>query len=257
MRIQWLFFLLGGGLIASPPWSRPPHRSGGPEPRQVVTLLHLARAEPREETKGPAAASCAPARQGCGPRPPPPVVAAQRLGFAVGPEPALSILMNIQRSTPISIARYGRPRSKTQDLEELSSLRSVEPSQSFSPNLGSPSPPETPNLSHCVSCIGKYLLLEPLEGDHVFRAVHLHSGEELVCKVTCFPLSCCFLLWGPPPQSCRGLVGAGPDTSIRVRPGPDPVPGPAHPTTFPALRQWPRYSGGPEPGLPLLGKNHL
>lgn len=92
-------------------------------------------------------------------------------------------LMNIHRSTPITIARYGRSRNKTQDFEELSSLRSAEPSQSFSPNLGSPSPPETPNLSHCVSCIGKYLLLEPLEGDHVFRAVHLHSGEELVCKV--------------------------------------------------------------------------
>nr|XP_055183654.1 tribbles homolog 2 isoform X2 [Nyctereutes procyonoides] len=92
------------------------------------------------------------------------------------------------RSTPITIARYGRSRNKTQDFEELSSIRSAEPSQSFSPNLGSPSPPETPNLSHCVSCIGKYLLLEPLEGDHVFRAVHLHSGEELVCKV--FDISC-------------------------------------------------------------------
>uniref|UniRef100_A0A8C2S6S2 Tribbles homolog 2 n=1 Tax=Capra hircus TaxID=9925 RepID=A0A8C2S6S2_CAPHI len=91
-------------------------------------------------------------------------------------------------STPITIARYGRSRNKTQDFEELSSIRSAEPSQSFSPNLGSPSPPETPNLSHCVSCIGKYLLLEPLEGDHVFRAVHLHSGEELVCKV--FDISC-------------------------------------------------------------------
>uniref|UniRef100_A0A8I4A442 Tribbles homolog 2 n=1 Tax=Callithrix jacchus TaxID=9483 RepID=A0A8I4A442_CALJA len=92
------------------------------------------------------------------------------------------------QSTPITIARYGRSRNKTQDFEELSSIRSAEPSQSFSPNLGSPSPPETPNLSHCVSCIGKYLLLEPLEGDHVFRAVHLHSGEELVCKV--FDISC-------------------------------------------------------------------
>lgn len=94
--------------------------------------------------------------------------------------------MNIQRSTPITIARYGRPRNKTQDFEELSSIRPTESSQSFSPNLGSPSPPETPNLSHCVSCIGKYLLLEPLEGDHSFRAVHLHSEEELVCKVTTF-----------------------------------------------------------------------
>lgn len=130
---------------------------------------------PRSRSRPPAHTKAAAAgrardrspRQGSG--------AASRLGF--------SILMNIQRSTPITIARYGRPRNKTQDFEELSSIRSIEPSQSFSPNLGSPSPPETPNLSHCVSCIGKYLLLEPLEGDHVFRAVHLHSGEELVCKV--------------------------------------------------------------------------
>lgn len=62
-------------------------------------------------------------------------------------------------------------------------MRSTESSQSFSPNLGSPSPPETPDSSHCISRIGDYLLLEPLEGDHVFRAAHLHSGEELVCKV--------------------------------------------------------------------------
>ncbi|KAI1897746.1 hypothetical protein AGOR_G00086450 [Albula goreensis] len=91
--------------------------------------------------------------------------------------------MNIQRSNPINITRYGRSRHKTHDFEELSCLRTTESIQSFSPNLGSPSPPETPNSSHCISCIGKYLLLEPLEGDHVFRAAHLHSGEDLVCKV--------------------------------------------------------------------------
>ncbi|KAJ8288732.1 hypothetical protein COCON_G00013910 [Conger conger] len=34
-----------------------------------------------------------------------------------------------------------------------------------------------------ISRIGKYLLLELIEGDHVFRAAHLHSGEELVCKL--------------------------------------------------------------------------
>ncbi|KAG7460720.1 hypothetical protein MATL_G00201830 [Megalops atlanticus] len=91
--------------------------------------------------------------------------------------------MNIQRSNPINITRYGRSRHKTHDFEELSCLRTTESIQSFSPNLGSPSPPETPNSSHCISCIGKYLLLEPLEGDHVFRAIHLHSGEDFVCKV--------------------------------------------------------------------------
>lgn len=93
-------------------------------------------------------------------------------------------LMNIQRSNPINIhTRYGRSRHKSHDFDELSCLRSTESNQSFSPNLGSPSPPETPDSSHCISRIGDYLLLEPLEGDHVFRAAHLHSGEELVCKV--------------------------------------------------------------------------
>uniref|UniRef100_A0A3B1JPN1 Tribbles homolog 2 n=1 Tax=Astyanax mexicanus TaxID=7994 RepID=A0A3B1JPN1_ASTMX len=91
--------------------------------------------------------------------------------------------MNIQRSNPINISRYGRSRHKAHEFEELSCIRTTESSQSFSPNLGSPSPPETPDSSHCISCIGNYLLLEPLEGDHVFRAAHLHSGEELVCKV--------------------------------------------------------------------------
>lgn len=92
--------------------------------------------------------------------------------------------MNLQRSNPINISRYGRSRHKSHDFEELSCLRTTESHQSFSPNLGSPSPPETPDSSHCISRIGDYLLLEPLEGDHVFRAAHLHSGEELVCKVS-------------------------------------------------------------------------
>ncbi|XP_048387132.1 tribbles homolog 2 isoform X1 [Stegostoma tigrinum] len=92
--------------------------------------------------------------------------------------------MNIQRSSPISIVRYGRSRHKSHhEYEELSCVRTSDCSQSFSPNLGSPSPPETPNSSHCISQIGQYLLLEPLEGDHVLGAVHLHSGEELICKV--------------------------------------------------------------------------
>lgn len=103
-------------------------------------------------------------------------------------------LMNLQRSTPINISRYGRSRHKSHDFEELSCLRTTESSQSFSPNLGSPSPPETPDSSHCISRIGDYLLLEPLEGDHVFRAAHLHSGEELVCKVSENPPTC------PPPN---------------------------------------------------------
>uniref|UniRef100_A0A8D2MY68 Tribbles homolog 2 n=10 Tax=Aves TaxID=8782 RepID=A0A8D2MY68_ZONAL len=114
--------------------------------------------------------------------------AAGQSGCALGTVRACGGRQRARRQPASPPPRYGRPRNKTQDFEELSSIRSIEPSQSFSPNLGSPSPPETPNLSHCVSCIGKYLLLEPLEGDHVFRAVHLHSGEELVCKV--FDIGC-------------------------------------------------------------------
>ncbi|KPP77572.1 tribbles 2-like [Scleropages formosus] len=76
--------------------------------------------------------------------------------------------MNIQRSHPISIARYGRSRHKAHDFDDSSCVRSAESAQSFSPNLGSPSPPESPDPSHCISSIGKYLLLEPIEGDHVF-----------------------------------------------------------------------------------------
>lgn len=91
--------------------------------------------------------------------------------------------MNIQRSTPINISPYGRSRHKSHDFEDLPCLRTTESSQSFSPNLGSPSPPESPDSSHCLSRIGDYLLLEPSQGHQVFRAAHLHSGEELVCKV--------------------------------------------------------------------------
>lgn len=113
--------------------------------------------------------------------PPPPPPPHHHQGFV---ELSHFFLMNIQRSNPINISRYGRSRHKSHDFEELSCLRTTESHQSFSPNLGSPSPPETPDSSHCISRIGDYLLLEPLEGDHVFRAAHLHSGEELVCKVS-------------------------------------------------------------------------
>nr|XP_032808773.1 tribbles homolog 2-like [Petromyzon marinus] len=52
---------------------------------------------------------------------------------------------------------------------------------------GSPcSPPQSPgpvSSSHAVSKIGQYLLLGPVAGERVFRAVHVHTGEEFVCKV--------------------------------------------------------------------------
>lgn len=35
---------------------------------------------------------------------------------------------------------------------------------------------------HYVSCVGKYVLYEPLE-INVFKAAYLHSGKDLVCKV--------------------------------------------------------------------------
>ncbi|KAI3364534.1 hypothetical protein L3Q82_011319 [Scortum barcoo] len=137
--------------------------------------------------------------------------------------------MNIQRSHPINISRYGRSRHKSHDFEELSCLRSAESQQSFSPNLGSPSPPETPDSSHCISRIGDYLLLEPLEGDHVFRAAHLHSGEELVCKI----IRAIWRGWmmgeglrrhRPIPGVTGGLLRPGPAPAHQPNPG-DPARG--------------------------------
>ncbi|KAJ8387834.1 hypothetical protein AAFF_G00149830 [Aldrovandia affinis] len=61
--------------------------------------------------------------------------------------------------------------------------QSVDVPHDLVPQPRSPSPPETTNSPHCISRIGKYLLLELIEGEHVFRAAHLHSGEELVCKL--------------------------------------------------------------------------
>ncbi|KAG7258588.1 hypothetical protein CRUP_007431 [Coryphaenoides rupestris] len=87
--------------------------------------------------------------------------------------------MNIQRSPPINIARHGR--HKAHDFEDLS----VEPDQLqpqprvlLSQPARDPDPdrdpdpgPATPDPSsqHCVSRVGDYLLLEALEGDHVFE----------------------------------------------------------------------------------------
>ncbi|KAL4623941.1 tribbles2-like [Arapaima gigas] len=91
--------------------------------------------------------------------------------------------MNVRRSDPIVVTHNGRSRHKTHDLDDLPCLGTSETFQIFSPSLGSPSPPETPRSAHCISSLGEYLLLELLEGDHVFRAAHLHSGEEFACKV--------------------------------------------------------------------------
>ncbi|XP_018614580.1 tribbles homolog 2-like [Scleropages formosus] len=91
--------------------------------------------------------------------------------------------MNIRRSEPISVTRNERSRPKAHHLDELPCLGNSETFPSFGPSLGSPSPPDTPRSPHCISRIGEYVLLEVLEGDHVFRAAHVHSGEEFTCKV--------------------------------------------------------------------------
>lgn len=103
---------------------------------------------------------------------------------------AAEVPMSIPWPNPMLVLpRYGRPRTghKAQpDLDEPASTRSPD---AFSPNLGSPSPPESPSSPHGVaSRIGNYLLLEPLEGDRTFLAVQQHSGQQLLCKV--FDIRC-------------------------------------------------------------------
>ncbi|XP_061425204.1 tribbles homolog 2-like [Lethenteron reissneri] len=116
--------------------------------------------------------------------------------------------MNVQRSLPIAIARPGpharhkthggdpaddsgpppgaggwaRRSSSEQQGSSSSSQAALSPGP-FPGSLGSPTPPGTPGTFVCASRIGHYVLLEPLEGQRMLRAVNTHTGRELVCKV--------------------------------------------------------------------------
>ncbi|KAG8441641.1 hypothetical protein GDO86_010719 [Hymenochirus boettgeri] len=83
-----------------------------------------------------------------------------------------------------------RPRSKRLESDEppAKCLRLTETPQDsgFLPSPGSPQPSSPHPPSQGPSCIGNYLLLPPGDRDRPHRALDLHSGNQLHCKV--FPL---------------------------------------------------------------------
>nr|XP_002131182.1 tribbles homolog 2 [Ciona intestinalis] len=113
--------------------------------------------------------------------------------------------MNVQRSSPISIrddssssssfdSAAGSPvilpeRTRHDTISRVKSSLDFHRTRtnSISPGLASPTPPTfIPDGSHRVSHIGKYLLVEHIEGHNtgnVFRAVDYNTEEEFICKV--------------------------------------------------------------------------
>uniref|UniRef100_F7B5N7 Tribbles homolog 2 n=1 Tax=Ciona intestinalis TaxID=7719 RepID=F7B5N7_CIOIN len=95
--------------------------------------------------------------------------------------------MNVQRSSPISISLPERTRHDTISRVKSSLDFHRTRTNSISPGLASPTPPTfIPDGSHRVSHIGKYLLVEHIEGHNtgnVFRAVDYNTEEEFICKV--------------------------------------------------------------------------
>lgn len=66
-------------------------------------------------------------------------------------------------------------------------LSEVPPDGGLLPSPGSPLPPalHSADPQHTgPTCIGSYLLLPTGDRDNVARALHLHSGQELQCKVS-------------------------------------------------------------------------
>uniref|UniRef100_H2Z4X5 Protein kinase domain-containing protein n=1 Tax=Ciona savignyi TaxID=51511 RepID=H2Z4X5_CIOSA len=113
--------------------------------------------------------------------------------------------MNVQRSSPISIqddssgsssfeGTDGSPvnlpvRVRRDTITRIKSPLDLQRTRnsSISPGLASPTPPTfIPDGSHTVSRIGKYILVEHVEGHNsgnVFRAVDYNTEEEFICKV--------------------------------------------------------------------------
>uniref|UniRef100_A0A8C4QVJ3 Tribbles pseudokinase 2 n=1 Tax=Eptatretus burgeri TaxID=7764 RepID=A0A8C4QVJ3_EPTBU len=96
---------------------------------------------------------------------------------------------NVRRSLPIAIGVRSGSRHKAHgeaDEPSPSSRRLSEPSV-LSPGPGSPTspctPPRAPGSPVCPARLADYLLLEPLGTDGVLRALHVHTGREMVCKV--------------------------------------------------------------------------
>uniref|UniRef100_H2Z4X6 Protein kinase domain-containing protein n=1 Tax=Ciona savignyi TaxID=51511 RepID=H2Z4X6_CIOSA len=97
--------------------------------------------------------------------------------------------MNVQRSSPISIQDDSSGSSSFEGTDGSPSPLDLQRTRnsSISPGLASPTPPTfIPDGSHTVSRIGKYILVEHVEGHNsgnVFRAVDYNTEEEFICKV--------------------------------------------------------------------------
>lgn len=112
--------------------------------------------------------------------------------------------MNIERSAPITINHNETSNNNLLDVnignrvtgyrrhDSISQIKSsltdnLSSSNSCLPGLSSPTPPTfVPDGSHQVARIGKYLLVEHVEGHNtgnVFRAVDCHTESEYICKV--------------------------------------------------------------------------
>uniref|UniRef100_A0A8C0IVN5 Tribbles pseudokinase 3 n=1 Tax=Chelonoidis abingdonii TaxID=106734 RepID=A0A8C0IVN5_CHEAB len=95
---------------------------------------------------------------------------------------------HITAPAPGSVGRVGGPSKKRLDFEDTADS---EPSKPKRPRLA-PVSGLTPCLQPLVQSprIGPYILLEPREGGHSYRAVHRHTETEYSCKVQqgfCYP----------------------------------------------------------------------
>lgn len=83
-------------------------------------------------------------------------------------------------------------------------LSEVPPDGGLLPSPGSPHPPalHSADPQHTgPTCIGSYLLLPTGDRDNVARALHLHTGQELQCKVSphrTYPAWRRAFVWGGP-----------------------------------------------------------
>ncbi|CAH2285904.1 tribbles homolog 1 [Pelobates cultripes] len=102
------------------------------------------------------------------------------------------MIANVQRESRLGAPRLApcRPRFKRLESDEPPAkclrLSETPPDSGLLPSPGSPHPP-TPHSGtpqhQGPTCLGNYLLLPAGDREHVSRALNLHTGEELQCKV--------------------------------------------------------------------------
>ncbi|KAE8599630.1 hypothetical protein XENTR_v10017265 [Xenopus tropicalis] len=105
------------------------------------------------------------------------------------------MVANLQRESRLGALRLAACRASSKRLEsdeppaKCPRLTESPPDSGFLPSPGSPqpaSPHGTSSHPQGPTCIGNYLLLPTGDREHVCRALNLHTGRELQCKI--FPL---------------------------------------------------------------------